>query len=100
MPCSPPVVLQAISLRAATPARCHPLSAGDPKLNALVEEAVNKTIHFSPAAQKLIADVGLDAALDLTYDATKKYSGSYFFEEILRACRCRRQNLIPFVGGQ
>jgi len=32
--------------------------------------------------QLLIAEMGLDAALDLTYDLSKAYTGPYFFEEL------------------
>lgn len=47
-----------------------------------MEQGINATLRFPPEVLKLIADVGLDVALDLTYDATKKYSGDYFFQEM------------------
>ncbi|XP_061188063.1 prolyl 4-hydroxylase subunit alpha-2-like [Saccostrea echinata] len=47
-----------------------------------VIEAINGTVHiFKPWFLKDIADFGLEKALDLELDITRKYSGSYFFEE-------------------
>ena len=46
----------------------HPLLSSVPWIPAKVAE--------------WIARVGLDAALDLTYDLTKKHSGAYFFDEM------------------
>eukprot|EP00698_Gefionella_okellyi_P003886 TRINITY_DN135_c0_g1_i1.p1 TRINITY_DN135_c0_g1~~TRINITY_DN135_c0_g1_i1.p1 ORF type:complete len:449 (+),score=102.01 TRINITY_DN135_c0_g1_i1:33-1379(+) len=52
-------------------------------LEAQVEQAINGTVTWIPApAVKLIADLGLDGALDLTMAATKPYTGDYFYEEI------------------
>ncbi len=36
-----------------------------------------------------IANFGLDIALDLTYQLTKDYTGSYFYEELQGGLRCR-----------
>uniref|UniRef100_A0A7S3G4I9 Acid ceramidase-like protein n=2 Tax=Palpitomonas bilix TaxID=652834 RepID=A0A7S3G4I9_9EUKA len=56
-------------------------------LEAQVIEAINGTVSWIPVGvAKWVADVGLDVALDLTYDATKKYSGSYFEEEMKGIC--------------
>ena len=45
--------------------------------------AINGTVPWIPEwAAEWVADVGLGIALDLTYDATKKYSGQYFFDEM------------------
>lgn len=47
-----------------------------------VIEAINGTVHiFKPWFLKDIADFGLERALDLELSITKKYSGSYFYEE-------------------
>ena len=35
----------------------------------------------APIAKK-IADLGLERAMDWTYDMTREYSGDYFFEEM------------------
>jgi len=52
-------------------------------MESQVEEAINGTLkHMSPTVQKFLADEGLDGACGLTYAATKKYSGSYFFDEM------------------
>lgn len=47
--------------------------------------AINKTGHSLHIPQDVIdwvAKVGLDTALDLTYDATVKYTGAYFYDEM------------------
>jgi len=47
------------------------------------EQSLNSSVPWIPPKMaKWVADVGLSVALDLTYDATKKFSGSYFFEEM------------------
>eukprot|EP00054_Salpingoeca_dolichothecata_P003339 m.26484 g.26484 ORF g.26484 m.26484 type:complete len:436 (-) comp13773_c0_seq2:137-1444(-) len=52
-------------------------------LEEQVEQAINSTISgLQPWFLELIADVGLDAALDFTTDITEKYTGEYFFEEM------------------
>mmetsp|Transcript_13527 Transcript_13527/g.31136 ORF Transcript_13527/g.31136 Transcript_13527/m.31136 type:complete len:438 (+) Transcript_13527:18-1331(+) len=51
-------------------------------LELQVEQGVNGTIRLPEEVLKIIADVGLDGALDLTWEATKKYSGEYFFQEM------------------
>ncbi|EGD79182.1 hypothetical protein PTSG_09912 [Salpingoeca rosetta] len=48
-----------------------------------VESAINGTIHnLQPWFLKLVADFGLDVALDLTTDATRPFTGEYFYEEM------------------
>lgn len=48
-----------------------------------VEQAINGTFHkLKPWFVDLVAEHGLEAALDLTYDATRRYTGDYFEEEI------------------
>lgn len=52
-------------------------------LEEQVEEAINGTVNFFPDwFLEDVANVGLDAALDLEYYATEPYSGSYFLEEM------------------
>jgi hypothetical protein len=47
------------------------------------EQSLNSSVPWiPPKMSKWVADVGLSVALDLTYDATKKFSGSYFYEEM------------------
>lgn len=48
-----------------------------------MEEQVEEAIDFLPASlQQLIADLGLELALDVLLDLTKNYTGSYFFDEL------------------
>ena len=56
-------------------------SVRTPSLRAFVS-AINGTVPWIPEWAEWVADVGLGIALDLTYDATKKYSGQYFFDEM------------------
>jgi hypothetical protein len=55
-------------------------------LELQVEQAINGSIPGSGKLKdwfmKMVADVGLDAALDLTTDATEKYMGDYFNQEM------------------
>ncbi|KJE94496.1 hypothetical protein CAOG_05130 [Capsaspora owczarzaki ATCC 30864] len=47
------------------------------------DSAINGTAHnLRPWMVDLIANFGLDAALDLTFDATNPYTGSYFLDEM------------------
>lgn len=46
-------------------------------------EAINSTVEWIPQdIAEYVAEKGLEVALDITYDLTKKFSGSYFFEEM------------------
>ena len=46
-------------------------------------QAINGSVPWiPPAIAEWIAKVGLEVALDLTYDATKPFTGDYFFEEL------------------
>ena len=48
-----------------------------------VLKEIENEIDFLPAEiSEFIAKYGLDGALDLTYELTKDYTPSYFFEEI------------------
>eukprot|EP00056_Hartaetosiga_gracilis_P018864 m.12224 g.12224 ORF g.12224 m.12224 type:complete len:441 (-) comp7141_c0_seq1:1530-2852(-) len=48
-----------------------------------VESAINGTIHnLQPWFVDLITEFGLDAALDLTMDATRPFTGDYFYQEM------------------
>jgi hypothetical protein len=48
-----------------------------------VESALNGTAHnLKPWFVDLVAEVGLDATLRLTEDATRQYTGVYFYEEL------------------
>lgn len=48
-----------------------------------VEDEVENEITFLPKElQELIAKYGLDGALDITYELTKKYIPKYFLEEL------------------
>jgi len=52
-------------------------------LEEQVEEAVNGTVKWIPKEVALwISEIGLDAALDLTYEATKPFTGDYFWQEM------------------
>eukprot|EP00043_Microstomoeca_roanoka_P004787 m.51843 g.51843 ORF g.51843 m.51843 type:complete len:440 (+) comp12654_c0_seq1:210-1529(+) len=52
-------------------------------LELQVESAINGTVHnLQPWFLQMVADFGLDVALDLTTDATRKYTGDYFYEEM------------------
>eukprot|EP00118_Oscarella_pearsei_P028851 m.3100 g.3100 ORF g.3100 m.3100 type:complete len:442 (+) comp9050_c0_seq2:79-1404(+) len=52
-------------------------------LEEQAEEAVNSSVSiFKPWFLKEIANLGLEAALDLEISATKPYTGSYFYEEL------------------
>jgi hypothetical protein len=54
-----------------------------PKLWAYMESQVTVVMKkVPPEIAVVIANEGLDAALDLTYDATKQYTGDYFYEEL------------------
>ncbi|KAK7112970.1 protein dcd1B-like [Littorina saxatilis] len=46
-------------------------------------DPINKTVHLQEWFLKDVADFGLDAALDLELLATKRHTGSYFFEEAM-----------------
>eukprot|EP01006_Ploeotia_vitrea_P021341 TRINITY_DN53706_c0_g1_i2.p1 TRINITY_DN53706_c0_g1~~TRINITY_DN53706_c0_g1_i2.p1 ORF type:complete len:391 (-),score=214.95 TRINITY_DN53706_c0_g1_i2:109-1281(-) len=47
-----------------------------------VAQGINSTLHLPPDVLKVVAEIGLDVLLDLTYDATVKYTGEYFFQEL------------------
>jgi len=48
-----------------------------------VEEAVNGTVKWIPQEVALyISNVGLDVALDATYEATREWTGDYFWQEM------------------
>ena len=48
-----------------------------------VQKLIENEIDFLPEEiREFIAKYGLDGALDLTYELTKDYTPSYFFEEI------------------
>jgi isopenicillin-N N-acyltransferase like protein len=52
-------------------------------MESQVEGAINGTVHiFRPWFLELVANVGLDAALDLTFDATDPFTGQYFLDEM------------------
>lgn len=52
-------------------------------LEAQVEQAINGSVHnLKPWFVDLISEVGLDAALDLTTDATEAYTGKWFTDEM------------------
>eukprot|EP00051_Salpingoeca_urceolata_P026450 m.477358 g.477358 ORF g.477358 m.477358 type:complete len:444 (+) comp20814_c0_seq1:1427-2758(+) len=52
-------------------------------LELQVEQAINGTnVHLKPWFMELVADAGLDLALDLTMDATRPFTGKYFFDEM------------------
>jgi len=52
-------------------------------LEKQVEAALNGTFHnLKPWFVRMVAELGMDVALDLTYDATRPYTGVYFEEEI------------------
>mgnify|MGYP006413170431 FL=1 len=52
-------------------------------LEEQVESGINGTENWIPRdILDWIARVGLDTALDLTYDATKPFTGAYFYEEM------------------
>jgi len=52
-------------------------------LESQVEQAINSTFHkLRPWFVDLVSEFGMDTALDLTYDATRRYTGKYFEEEI------------------
>jgi len=52
-------------------------------LESQIESAINGTFHhLRPWFVDLVAEFGLDEGLDLTYDATRPYTGPYFEEEI------------------
>ena len=54
-----------------------------PTLWAYLESQVVQILKMLPEwLAKILANEGLDAALDLTWELTKKYSGDYFFEEM------------------
>jgi hypothetical protein len=47
------------------------------------ESAINGTVHnLQPWFVDLVSEVGLDVALRLTEDATRQYTGNYFYEEL------------------
>ena len=49
--------------------------------------AINGTVPWIPQeAADTVAEIGLEVALDLTYDATHKFTGDYFFDEIRGLC--------------
>ncbi|XP_041374954.1 protein dcd1B-like [Gigantopelta aegis] len=50
-------------------------------LEEQVTQALNKTLHFKEWFLQDVANLGLDAALDLELAATAKYTESSFFEE-------------------
>jgi len=50
---------------------------------AYMEAQIEGDISFLPAAlQELIADLGLELALDALLDLTRPYTGAYFFDEL------------------
>jgi len=54
-----------------------------PALWAYLESQVTSIMQkVPPEIAKIIADFGLDAALDLTYEATREWTGEYFMEEL------------------
>jgi hypothetical protein len=54
-----------------------------PKFMAHVEKEFETYIKFLPQkVQSAIADIGLNAALEMTYQLTKKYTAKYFYDEI------------------
>lgn len=54
-----------------------------PTLWAYLESQVTSIMTKVPAEiAEIIANFGLDAALDLTYEATKAYTGQYFMDEL------------------
>lgn len=54
-----------------------------PAIWAYLESQVEDILKAVPEwLAKIIADEGLSAALDLTWELTKKYSGEYFFQEM------------------
>lgn len=54
-----------------------------PTLWAYLESQVTSIMQkVPPEIAKIIADLGLDAALDLTYDATVAWTGEYFMQEL------------------
>eukprot|EP00026_Physarum_polycephalum_P008362 Phypoly_transcript_08444.p1 GENE.Phypoly_transcript_08444~~Phypoly_transcript_08444.p1 ORF type:complete len:437 (+),score=72.28 Phypoly_transcript_08444:68-1378(+) len=54
-----------------------------PTLWAYLESQVTSIMtKVPPEIAKIIANFGLDAALDLTYEGTKDFTGAYFMEEL------------------
>jgi len=52
-------------------------------LEVQVIEAINGTVKWIPQEVALwISEIGLDGALDATYEATKAFTGDYFWEEM------------------
>jgi len=52
-------------------------------LEQQVQQAINGTFHkLRPWFVDLVAEVGLDSALDLTYDGTRQFTGDYFEDEM------------------
>lgn len=52
-------------------------------IEAQIEEAINGTVKkLPPTVTQFLADEGVAGACDLTYLATKKYTGKYFYEEM------------------
>jgi len=52
-----------------------------------IEGEVENAIPWLPTwLNELIADIGLDAALDFTYEASRDYTPSYFYEEMKGLC--------------
>jgi len=54
-----------------------------PAVEKYLEEQVEQSLNFLPEwLQEYIAEEGVNAALDVTYYATRDYTPSYFFDEI------------------
>ncbi|EDQ88770.1 uncharacterized protein MONBRDRAFT_32718 [Monosiga brevicollis MX1] len=52
-------------------------------LELQVEQALNGSIHtLKPGFIEMVANYGLEVALDLTLDLTRPFTGQYFFEEM------------------
>jgi len=55
-------------------------------LEDIVEKGIGDFLTLPAWLEKLVADFGLDAALDLTELASRAYSGQYFFDELKGMC--------------
>lgn len=54
-----------------------------PALYQHIEQEIKDAIHVLPKElQDIIAKFGLDGALDLTHEFTKKYTPQYFLDEL------------------
>eukprot|EP00824_Muranothrix_gubernata_P024911 TRINITY_DN761_c0_g1_i1.p1 TRINITY_DN761_c0_g1~~TRINITY_DN761_c0_g1_i1.p1 ORF type:complete len:444 (+),score=95.47 TRINITY_DN761_c0_g1_i1:37-1332(+) len=61
----------------------EPMAQMFPAVWDYMTSKVTSYIKFLPSwMREAVASLGIGAALDLTYEITKKYTGDYFFEEI------------------